>query len=166
MQLNKCRDCVRLVLIRANLPQVQPECAVESVLWQRAFLQTDTPRKHAPSEACCASPPAPNQTQERSLLCVFAAITHQHSCLQTCQNSHAPLDFRFHTHTHTHRMAFWIAKKSSGDINLRFLPCAKLAPPMNVFTWEALWGEAERIVFFFLRSVLECSRAQPNRGSG
>lgn len=117
MQLNKSRNCVRrLVLIRANLPQVQPECAVESVRRQRAFRQTDTPRKHAPSEACCASPPAPNQTRERSLLCVFAAITHQHSCLLICQNSLAPLDFQFHTH----RLPFWIAKNSLGDINCGF----------------------------------------------
>lgn len=117
MQLNKSHNCVRrLVLIRVHLPQVQPECAVESVLRQRAFLQTDTPRKHAPSEACCASPPAPNQTQERSLLCVSAAIMHQHSCLQTRQNSLAPLDFLFHTH----RLPSWIAKNSLGDINCGF----------------------------------------------
>lgn len=40
--------------IRACLPQGQPGRAVESVLRQSAFLQTDTPRKHAPSEACCS----------------------------------------------------------------------------------------------------------------
>lgn len=40
--------------ITACLPQGQPGRAVESVLRQSAFLQTDTPRKHAQSEACCS----------------------------------------------------------------------------------------------------------------
>lgn len=54
MQLTKLCNCVKMQSIQACLPLGQPGRAVESVLRQSAFLQTDTPRKHAPSEACCS----------------------------------------------------------------------------------------------------------------
>lgn len=76
-------------LIKACLPQGQPGRVVESVLRQSAFLQTDTPRKHAPSEASCSQ-----RTHERALLCVFAAIKRRSSCFDINRKIPRLLNFR------------------------------------------------------------------------
>lgn len=158
--------------------EVQPKCTLESGLKQSAFQQTDTPIKHALSEACCVVSLLwieHSRVACRLSLLPFRISAHpsRHTWLLLPRSTHCCSRlFKAAEAWLTEEISLCYASSRESVRKSRALPqlyCYS-QPLLYTFTWRSssvtsVFGEAEPQRLVCLSAAFQCSRAGPSRQS-